>query len=179
MCSSPKRSASISLELAAEPVAVGVRLDEHVRRERGEAAADLPDVQVVHLGHVRVARHRAADLVDVEVRRRHLEQHAARVAEQPDGGAEHERGDEQRGDRVGAVEAGRRGSRRRRAPVSANATRSVRMCWNEPSMFIDSRFAFASCCVTSAVHDDADERDDERSRRPSGSGGVISRWIAP
>ena len=35
------------------------------------------------------------------------------------------------------------------------------MCWNEPSMFIDSRFAFASCCVTSAVTSDADDRDDD------------------
>ena len=37
------------LELAADAVAVGPWLDEHVRREGRELGCDLPDVEVVHL----------------------------------------------------------------------------------------------------------------------------------
>ena len=102
-------------------MAVGLRLDEDVGRERREAGADLPDVEVVYLGHVGVAGHRAADLLDVDARRRHLEQDAARGAQQPDGGADHQRGDEERGDRVGAVEAGGQDRRRPATAVAAKA----------------------------------------------------------
>ena len=91
------------LELAADPVAVGLRLDEHVRRERREARPDLPHVQVVDLGDVGMRGHRAADLLDVGAFRGHLEQDPAGGAQEAEGGAEHQRGDEERGDRVGAV----------------------------------------------------------------------------
>ena len=59
VCSMPKRSCSIRLELAPDRVAVVVAADEHVRRQRGEAAGDLPDVQVVDLDHAGVRGHRA------------------------------------------------------------------------------------------------------------------------
>ena len=51
-------------------------------------------------------RQRAADLVGVEALRRRLEEDAAGLAKQPVGGVEHDRGDHQRGDAVGLVEAG-------------------------------------------------------------------------
>ena len=35
--------------------------------------------------------------------------------------------------------------------VKMKAARSVAMCWNEPSMFIDRRFACASCQVAARV----------------------------
>ena len=50
-------------------------------------------------------RERAADLLRVEVARGGLEQHAARVAQQPAARAEHQRGHHQRGDAVRASEA--------------------------------------------------------------------------
>ncbi len=100
----PEALAEQLLELAPGGVAVGVALDEDMGRERREARADLPDVQVVHLGDAGVLGHRVADLLDVELGRGHLEQHPARGAQEPDRGAQHQRGDEERGDRVGAVE---------------------------------------------------------------------------
>jgi hypothetical protein len=76
------------LELAADAVTVvaGV-VDEHVCRERGEAARDLPDVQVVHVLDVRVRGDRTPDLLDAHPFRRCLEQDAAGVAQQPSGGS--------------------------------------------------------------------------------------------
>src|SRR6266511_2515968 len=44
------------LELAPHLMAVVAGADEHVRRKRGEPGTDLPDVQVVHVGHARVGR---------------------------------------------------------------------------------------------------------------------------
>ena len=46
-------------------------------------------------------------------------------------------------------------------------------------MLSDERFAFASSRVAISVHDDAGERDDDASSQPPGSGGLISRSIAP
>src|SRR3954454_1547968 len=60
---------------------VAVGSHEHVRRERGEARGDLPDVQVVDLHYVRLGRERAADLRRVELTRRGLEQDPAGVAQ--------------------------------------------------------------------------------------------------
>jgi hypothetical protein len=41
-----------ALQRAADGVAVGGRLDEDVRGERGKAGRDRPDMQIVHLDDV-------------------------------------------------------------------------------------------------------------------------------
>ena len=73
-------------QLAAVRLGVAARADHDVGGERREARRDLPDVQVVHLHHVRRRRERAADLVRVEVARGGLEQHPAGVAQQAHAG---------------------------------------------------------------------------------------------
>src|SRR5581483_4053533 len=93
------------LELAPDAVAVVARMDEHVRREGGEPRSDLPHVEVVHGGDVRVVGERAPDLLDAHPGRRDLEQHAPRVSEQTVGGPQHQGGDGERGDRVRPCEA--------------------------------------------------------------------------
>ena len=99
----------VDLVLEREPfaVAVGLGVDQHVGGKRREARGDLPDVQVVDLDHARHRDHRVADLVRVESAGSRLEEDAARLPEQAVGGVEHDRGDDQRGDPVGLVEAGR------------------------------------------------------------------------
>ena len=57
-------------------------VDEHVRRERGEAARQRPDVQVVHLDDARLGDDRAPDLLRVDVAGRRLEQDPRRLAQQ-------------------------------------------------------------------------------------------------
>ena len=63
----PKPRLHEGLELVQEPVVVGARLGDDVRRERREAARDRPDVQVVHLLTPGMVGHRLADLVRVAV----------------------------------------------------------------------------------------------------------------
>ena len=87
-------------------MAVVPRRHEHVGGERGEPRGHLPDVQVVDLDHARMARQRLPDRVGVEVARGALEQHEPALAQQAPGGAQHQRRDDERGDRVGLAEAG-------------------------------------------------------------------------
>ena len=82
-----------ALELEPDRVAVVPGMHEHMGGERREARRQLPDVEVVDVDHVGVRGERAADLLRVEVRRRRLEQHAPRLAEQPDARVDHEAGD--------------------------------------------------------------------------------------
>src|SRR5262245_14913654 len=49
-------------ELEPDRVAVGALVDEHVRRDRREAAAHRPDVEVVNVDHVRNRQHGLGDL---------------------------------------------------------------------------------------------------------------------
>ena len=82
-------------------------LDEDVCGEGGESRGDLPDVQVVHVDHSGLGGQCPADVVDVDAFGCCFEEDASAGPEQPVGGAEHQRGDEQRRDRVGPVKAGR------------------------------------------------------------------------
>src|SRR5690348_1932213 len=93
------------LETSPRAVAVGVGRDEDVRRERGKAARDGPDVDVVHLDDVRVGGERRRDRVGIDAGGRSFEEDAARVADQRPARAQHERGDEEAGDRVEAAPA--------------------------------------------------------------------------
>ncbi len=93
------------LHLAPRAVAVGLAAHEHVRRERREAARDLPHVQVVDLHDVRQRDQRAADLLGVELRGCGLEEDPPGRPHQPPARADHQRRDRKRGDRVGALEA--------------------------------------------------------------------------
>src|SRR5579862_6488643 len=100
-------------EVAPGAVAVAVGLDEDVRGERGEARGDLPDVEVVDLDDSRDGGEGLPDRLRVDAARRRLEEHPGGGHEQAVGGAEHQPGDEQRGDRVGSLEAARQDHRRR------------------------------------------------------------------
>ena len=88
-------------ELEPGAVAVGVALDGDVGGEGRELGGDLPDVQVVDLDHARLLGHAPADPLRVDPLRRGLEEDPAGVAQQAEGGAQHQPGDQQRGDRVG------------------------------------------------------------------------------
>ena len=59
----PKALVEHLLELEADAVAVGGRLDEDVCRERGEAARHRPDMQVVRVDDPGMGGDGAADLV--------------------------------------------------------------------------------------------------------------------
>lgn len=60
--------------------------------------------------------------------------------------------------------------------VAMNAIRSVRMCWNEPSIFSDSRFALDSCQVA-ARFTATPTMATTRIGNPAGFGGETSRLI--
>ena len=93
---------------------VGVTRHEHVRGQRWKAGGHLPDVQVVDLdGRRRAPIISSPDLLGVEAARRGLEEDPAGVAQQAVGGAQHHRGDEERGDRVSALAAGQQDRRAR------------------------------------------------------------------
>ena len=103
----PEALVQLVLELQPDRVAVGVLVDGDVGRERREAGRDLPDVQVVDLVDARVtppSRGRSrpgrgpAGAASRKTR--------PGLPQQPVGGVEHDRGDDQRGDSVGLVEAG-------------------------------------------------------------------------
>jgi hypothetical protein len=94
-------------ERTPDRVAVGGGRDEDVRGDEGKAGADLPDVQVVDGFDAGLGGERCVDRGDVGSGGCGCEEDAAGVAEQAVGGFEHDRGDEQGGDPVGAGEAGR------------------------------------------------------------------------
>ena len=58
-------------------VAVAVGGDQHVRRQRREAARDFPDVKVVDLHHTGLAHQRLTDQLGIDPRRRRLQEHTA------------------------------------------------------------------------------------------------------
>src|SRR6476659_10272961 len=99
-------------QLEAGSVTVGILADGDVGGKGGEFGGDLPDVQVVDLDDARLFGHHAADPVGVELLGRGLEEDPPRVTQQPDRRAQHQAGNQQRGDRVGAVEAGQQDHRR-------------------------------------------------------------------
>src|SRR5689334_4359842 len=111
-------AAHVVLQVGADRVAVLARRDEHVRGGGGHSRGDLPDVQVVDLGHVRAAGHRRAHRRRVEPRRRRLEEDPPGLPDQPGARVHHQDDDDQRGDRVRSVEPGQQddepGHRRRR-----------------------------------------------------------------
>src|SRR5579859_1513787 len=101
-------------------VAVGLGLDEHVCRERREAARHRPHVQVVYLDDVVCAGERARHRIGIDARRCRLEEDAPRVAQERPARAEHEGCDDEAGKRVEAAPArgehepaGNRGRRER------------------------------------------------------------------
>src|SRR5436309_13307261 len=103
----PKTAASSSsLEPPARVVAVGARLDEDVRGERGKAARHRPDVQVVDADDVGLRGELRGYLVRIDLGRRSLEEDPPRVAEQRCARPEHQRGDGEARERVEAVPAG-------------------------------------------------------------------------
>ena len=88
-------------------VAVVARPDEHVRGERREARGDLPDVQVVDLDDAGLAASARPTRLRVDAARarpRAARGPASRSSRQPERSISD--GDEQRRDRVGAIEAG-------------------------------------------------------------------------
>ena len=108
VCSIPNRSCRTASSSRRMPVAVLAAADEHVRRQGGEARADLPDVQVVDVGDAPWDAHRGGDLVGGEALRRRLEQDApATRGGAASAAAEHRARDGERGDRIGPLEARR------------------------------------------------------------------------
>jgi hypothetical protein len=128
------------VRVRAEWLAVVARVRENVCGERGQIGNDQPDVEVVDALDVRVSRERLADLLDVHRFRSGFEQDATGVSKEAVGGAEHDRGDDQRGDPVGARVPGHEDDRARDRGEDKGGEVGE-MCWNDPSMFIDSRFA--------------------------------------
>jgi hypothetical protein len=87
-------------------VAVGVGVDQDVRGQGRESGGDFPDVEVVDLDDAGLAgellvRFGRVDASGAASRKIRAEAFTERVA-----GADHEPGDQQRDDRVGALEAG-------------------------------------------------------------------------
>ena len=106
-----------ALERPAQLVAVVAGPDDDVRRERRETRGDLPHVEIVDLDDPGVSGQRVPDLIRIEPGWRGLHEHSAGGLEQVVGGAQHQPGDQQRGDCVRPVEPGgedhRAGDRRR------------------------------------------------------------------
>jgi Ser/Thr protein kinase RdoA (MazF antagonist) len=99
-------AAQVVLQVDADRVAVLARRDEHVRGGGGHPRGDLPDVQVVDLGHVRAAGHRRTHRRRVEPGRRRLEEDPTGLPDQPGARVHHQDDDDQRGDRVRPGEPG-------------------------------------------------------------------------
>jgi len=100
-------AAQVVLQVGADRVAVLARRDQHVRGGGGHARRDLPDVQVVDLGHVRAAGHRRTHRRRVEPGRRRLEKDPPGIPDQPGARVHHQDDDDQGGDRVRPGEPGR------------------------------------------------------------------------
>jgi len=77
-----------------------------VGRQGGEAGGDLPHVEVVHLDDMVLRGQRGTDLLRVEIPRRGLQQHAARLPQKPVARPEHKQRHDDRGDAVRLGEAG-------------------------------------------------------------------------
>ena len=86
-------------------VAVALGADEDVRREGREAAGDLPDMQVVDFDDPRLADERAADRIGIEADGGRLEEDASGGLDERVARADHQPGDQQGDDRIGALEA--------------------------------------------------------------------------
>ena len=80
--------------------------DRDVRGQHRHAAGDRPGVQVVHVDDAGHATEVLAHVLEIQVRRRRLEQHVDRLAQQPPRPRQDQDGDQQRGERVRAQEAG-------------------------------------------------------------------------
>ena len=93
-------------ELAARLVAVALRPHQHVRGQRREAAADRPDVQIVHLDDVRNGEHRFGDLVRRRLPRRDLQQHSGGLPQQDRARPEDQTRDGEARERIEPVPAG-------------------------------------------------------------------------
>ena len=91
------------LHIASRSMTVLLARDQHVCRQRGEAAGHLPHVQIVHLNDPRPLGERPADCLRVQPLRRCLEEYATRGLQQQVGRSRHDPGDAQRGDRVSAL----------------------------------------------------------------------------
>jgi Ser/Thr protein kinase RdoA (MazF antagonist) len=113
--------AQVALQVGADRMAVLARRHEHVRGGGGHPRGDLPDVQVVDLGHVRAAGHSGAHRRRVEPGGRRLEEDPPGVPDQAGARVHHQDDDDQRGDRVRPGEPGRQDDdarhRRRRERV--------------------------------------------------------------
>lgn len=94
------------LQVGPHRVAVLAGGDEHVCGRGWHPRRDLPDVQVMDLGHVRPGGHGRADVRRGDADRRRLEEDAAGIPDQAGPRRQHEGHDDQRGDGVGPREAG-------------------------------------------------------------------------
>ncbi len=90
----------------AGDVAVGVLIDGHVGGEGGEAGGDFPDVEVVDFDDAGLGGEGLADGVGVDPLRCGFEEDAPGGFHQSVAGVDHQPGDQERDDRVGAVKAG-------------------------------------------------------------------------
>ena len=92
---------------------VGVMRQDDVGRQDVHARRDRPGVEVVAVDDARRVEDVPPDVVEVHVTGRGLEQDIGRLAQQPERARQDQRGDQERGDRVGAVPAGQRDDDRR------------------------------------------------------------------
>jgi hypothetical protein len=158
------------LHLTARSVAVAVAGDEHVRGERREAARDLPHVQVVNLDHVRLLHERFADRLRVEPLGRRLQEDAACGRHQPDAGADHQRRDHQRDDRVGPLKAGQQDEpcSHRRADERVQIGDDVL----EAALHVEAlAVGLRERAGRGEVYEDAENRHDQH-QRPADRGGM-------
>ena len=88
--------------------ASGEVVDDQVRRQGDEPAGDAPDVQIVDIPHAGQSGQRETDLVEIDVGRDALHQHADRFAEQLPGRVDHQQRDEDRRHRIDPGPAERR-----------------------------------------------------------------------
>ena len=107
-------------ELAAEGVAVCARIHQDVSGYRREAAADGPDVEIVHLLYARHAEHRVGNLA--RLFRRDVQQDPRRLTQERVARPEDQSGDDEARDGVRLVPAGRQddGARHRGAGERGN-----------------------------------------------------------
>ena len=106
--SARQRDSSSSASAASAP-----RSSDDVRRHDVHARRDRPGVEVVAVDHARRVEDVPPDVVEVHVPGRGLEQDIGRLAQEPERARQDQRGDQERGDRVGAVPAGQRDDDRR------------------------------------------------------------------
>lgn len=110
--SDPAVLAQQVLEPAAYGMAVAARFDQDVRGQGGLSGADRPHVQVVNLHDLRLLGEFVADRIGVMSGGGGFQEDPARVAYQPVPRPGHQRVHDERGDGVGAVEAGQQDDQR-------------------------------------------------------------------